>query len=162
MDDEVQRLAAAIGAAAQRRRLTVIAAESVTAGSVGQALAAAGEASEWFAGSLVTYMDLTKRTVLGVEADDVFTAECARQMAAGALRVSGADVAVAITGVAGPEPEDGHEVGEVHICVGSTDSLETFEHRFSGEPVEIVDAARLHALEHVRAALHGEAAPTTG
>lgn len=153
MDDVAQRLAAAIGAAASNRQRTVIAAESVTAGSVGQALAAAGEASEWFAGSLVTYMDLTKRTVLGVDADDVFTAECARQMAAGALRVSGADVAVAITGVAGPAPEDGHEVGEVHICVGSADSLETFEHRFSGEPVDIVDAAKLHALEHLRDAL---------
>ena len=162
MDEDVRRLAATIGTAAQARGRTVIAAESVTAGSVGQALAAAGEASEWFAGSLVTYMDLTKRTVLGVEADDVFTAECARQMASGALRVSGADVAVAITGVAGPEPEDGHEVGEVHICVGSADSLETFEHRLSGEPVDIVDAAKLHALEHLLAALTDGASPATG
>jgi PncC family amidohydrolase len=153
--DAAQRLAASIGESAQRRGQTVIAAESVTAGSVGQALAAAGEASQWFAGSLVTYMDLTKRTVLGVEADDVFTAECARQMAVGALRVSGADVAVAITGVAGPEPEDGHDVGEVCICVGTADSLEVFEHRFSGEPVDIVDAAKLHALEHLATALGG-------
>ena len=150
MDDASLRAAKDVGTAASAQHLTVIAAESVTAGSVGQALAAAGEASEWFAGSLVTYMDLTKRTILGVDADDVFTAECARQMAAGALRASGADVAVAITGVAGPEPEDGHEVGEVYICVGSAGSLETFEHRLSGEPAEIVDAAKLHALEHLR------------
>lgn len=154
MDDASQRAAAEVGTAARARHRTVIAAESVTAGSVGQALAAAGEASEWFAGSLVTYMDLTKRTVLGVDADDVFTAECARQMAVGALRVSGADIAVAITGVAGPDPQDGHEVGEVYICVGSANSVETFEHRLTGDPVEIVDAAKLHALEHLRDALH--------
>ena len=153
MDDAAFRAASEVGAAARAHRVTVIAAESVTAGSVGQALAAAGEASEWFAGSLVTYMDLTKRTILGVDADDVFTAECARQMAAGALRASGADVVVAITGVAGPDAEDGHEVGEVYICVGSADSLVTFEHRFTGEPVDIVDAAKLHALEHLRDAL---------
>ena len=153
MDAATLRAATEVGAAARAQGVTVIAAESVTAGSVGQALAAAGEASEWFAGSLVTYMDLTKRTILGVEADDVFTAECARQMAAGALRASGAGVAVAITGVAGPDPEDGHEVGEVYICVGAADSLEVFEHRLSGEPVDIVDAAKLHALEHLRDAL---------
>ena len=153
MDDAALSAAKAVGTAARGQRLTVIAAESVTAGSVGQALAAAGEASEWFAGSLVTYMDLTKRTILGVEADDVFTPECAREMAVGALRVSGADVAVAITGVAGPDPEDGHEVGEVYICVGTAGSLETFEHRLTGNPVEIVDAAKLHALEHLRDAL---------
>ena len=153
MDDASLRATTDVGTAALAQHRTVIAAESVTAGSVGQALAAAGESSEWFAGSLVTYMDLAKRTILGVEADDVFTAECARQMAAGALRASGADVAVAITGVAGPDPEEGHEVGEVHICVGSADSLETFEHRLSGEPAEIVDAAKLHALEHLRDAL---------
>ena len=151
--DASQRLAADIGAAAQARQCAVIAAESVTAGSVGQALAAAPEASEWFAGSLVTYMDSTKRTILGVDSDDVFTADCARQMAAGALRVSGAEVAVAITGVAGPDPADGHDVGEVFICVGSAQSLETFEHRLTGEPVEIVDAAKLHALRHLRDAL---------
>jgi len=153
MSDATQRLATGVGAAARARGLTVIGAESVTAGSVGQALAAAPEASEWFAGSLVAYMDATKRSVLGVEIDDVFTAECARQMAAGALRVSGADVAVAITGVAGPDPEAGHDVGEVHICVGSAQSLETFEHRLTGDPVEIVDAAKLHALEHLARAL---------
>jgi len=152
-DDPTGRLAADVGTAAQARQRTVIAAESVTAGSVGQALAAAPDASEWFAGSLVTYMDSAKRSILGVDTDDVFTADCAQQMAAGALRVSGADVAVAITGVAGPDPADGHEVGEVYICVGSVNALDTFEHRLTGEPAEIVDAAKLHALRHLRDAL---------
>jgi nicotinamide-nucleotide amidase len=155
MSDVAGRVAAEIGAAARARGVSVIAAESVTAGSVGQALAAAPEASEWFAGSLVTYMDTTKRTVLGVEVDDVFTPECAEQMAAGALRVSGADAAVAITGVAGPDPQEGHEVGEVYICVGAAESLETFGHRFTGEPVDIVDAAKHQALQHLRDALRG-------
>ena len=162
MSDAAERLAEQVGAAAQRQQCTVIVAESVTAGSVGQALAAAPEASEWFAGSLVTYMDATKRTVLGVEADDVFTPECARQMTTGALRVSTADVGLAITGVAGPDPEDGHDVGEVYICVGRADSLQTFEHRFSGEPVDIVDAAKLQALEHLAAALDEGHARATG
>ena len=151
--DASQRLAADIGAAARARRQTVIAAESVTAGSVGQALAAAPDASEWFAGSLVTYMDSAKHSILGVDTDDVFTADCAQQMAAGALRVSGANVAVAITGVAGPDPADGHEVGEVYICVGPANALDTFEHRLTGDPVDIVDAAKLHALRHLRDAL---------
>jgi nicotinamide-nucleotide amidase len=152
-EDEAAPVAEQISDAAARRGATVIAAESVTAGSIGQALAAAPDASEWFAGSLVTYMDATKHAILGVDVDDVFTAECARQMAAGALRASGASVAVAVTGVAGPDPEPGHEVGEVHICVGTEDSLEVFAHHLTGEPADIVDAAMRRALEHLRDAL---------
>jgi PncC family amidohydrolase len=128
---------------------TIVAAESVTAGAIATALAAAPEASDWFRGSVVAYQTAMKRQVLGVVVPSVITAECAREMAEGALSVTGADLAVAVTGVGGPDTEEGMPAGTVYICAGPGDGLQVFEHRFDGAPEDVVRQAALQALTHL-------------
>jgi PncC family amidohydrolase len=128
---------------------TVVAADSVTAGAIATALAAAPDASEWFRGSIVAYHTAMKRQLLGVVVPSVITAECAREMAEGALSVTGADLAVAVTGVGGPDPEEGMPAGTVYISAGPGDALRVFEHRFEGEPADVVRQAALQALRHL-------------
>lgn len=150
--DEIQSIAGSVAAAAHGRGYTVAAAESVTAGSIAVALAAAGEASEWFRGSIVSYHASMKRDVLGVTGDKVISHDCARQMAEGALRLTGADLVVSVTGVGGPDPEEGQLAGTVIICAGSTKRLRLYDHSFDGSPEDVVRLATLHALRHLAGA----------
>lgn len=110
-------------ALAKDRKLTVVTAESCTSGLLASLLSEAPGASELLHGGFVTYTKANKTAALGVP-QDLLTAktavceEVARAMAEGALQRSPADVAAAITGVAGPEPdEDGNPVGLVFIAV---------------------------------------------
>jgi PncC family amidohydrolase len=156
--DELQSAARAVAAAVHARKHTVAAAESITAGAIATSLAAAPDASEWFAGSVVAYRTATKRHVLGVTAERVISTECARQMAAGVLRLTGADLVVAVTGVGGPDPEEGTPPGTVIICVATVSRQHVFEHLFDGDPAEVVRLSTLHALRH----LHGVAEELRG
>lgn len=92
-------------------------AESLTGGLVGSRLSDAPGSSEIFRGSIVSYATEVKRSVLGVTAEQVVSGECAIQMAEGARRVLGADVGLAVTGVAGPTEQDGQPVGTVFFGV---------------------------------------------
>jgi nicotinamide-nucleotide amidase len=88
-------------------------AESLTGGLVGARITNVSGASRTFRGSIASYATEVKRAVLGVTAEHVVSAECAIQMAEGAQRVLGCDVAVSTTGVAGPDEQDGQPVGTV-------------------------------------------------
>jgi nicotinamide-nucleotide amidase len=88
-------------------------AESLTGGLVGSRISDAPGSSEVFRGSIVSYATDVKRSVLGVTAEHVVSAESAMQMAEGARRVLGADVGLAVTGVAGPTEQEGQPVGTV-------------------------------------------------
>jgi len=88
-------------------------AESLTGGLVGSRISDAPGSSEIFKGSIVSYATEVKRSVLGVTAEHVVSGECAVQMAQGARRVLGADVGLAVTGVAGPTEQEGQPVGTV-------------------------------------------------
>jgi nicotinamide-nucleotide amidase len=95
-------------------------AESLTGGSVGARMTAADGASKVFVGSAVVYTAAAKERVLGVaretiEGPGVVSRECALEMAAGARRLFGSDIAVALTGAAGPDPHDGAAPGTVWI-----------------------------------------------
>ena len=100
--------------------LTIAVAESCTAGALAAALSKAPGAGSHFHGGAVTYTKAAKHAVLGVSMNlltekTAVCAEVAEAMAAGGLRLYRADVAVAITGVAGPDPdEDGNPVGLVY------------------------------------------------
>lgn len=101
---------------------TVGTAESLTAGLLVATLVRVPGASTVVRGGIAAYATDLKRTVLGVDPDllaarGAVDAEVARQMASGAVRVLGADVGIATTGVAGPDPQDGQPVGRVHIAV---------------------------------------------
>jgi len=109
-------------ALAGEKNLTVVTAESCTAGKLSALLSEAPGASELLHGGFVTYNKASKTRVLGIPAEMLLKKgavcrEVAAAMARGALIYSPADVAVSITGVAGPDPdEDGNAVGRV--CIG--------------------------------------------
>ncbi len=91
-------------------------AESVTGGLVGARLTEIPGSSAVLRGSIVSYATEVKRDVLGVSDGPVVSEGAAREMADGARRVLGADVGLALTGVAGPAEQDGMPAGT--LCIG--------------------------------------------
>ena len=112
-------LAERIGRLASDVGLTIGVAESLTGGMIASALAVASGSGEWFRGSVVAYHSDVKHDVLDVPPGPVVSAEAAAAMARGARRLLGADVAVAVTGAGGPDPQDGREPGTVFLAVDS-------------------------------------------
>ncbi|MEX2100392.1 MAG: competence/damage-inducible protein A [Acidimicrobiia bacterium] len=106
MESEVLRLCEARG-------WSLGVAESLTGGFIGARIANVPGASRTFRGSIASYATGVKRDVLGVTAEHVVGEVAAKQMAEGAQRVLGADVAISVTGVAGPDEMDGQPVGTV-------------------------------------------------
>lgn len=97
-------------------------AESLTGGLLCAALVDVPGASAVVRGGVVSYATQVKQDVLGIPAGllhhhGTVSRECAEAMAAGALPVLGADWAVSTTGVAGPGPSEGRQVGTVHVAV---------------------------------------------
>ena len=116
--------AAAVIATATKLGLTVGCAESLTGGLVAADIVSIPGASAVFRGSIVAYDSMLKNDLLGVDASTLastgaVTAEVASAMAEGALARLGVDVAVATTGVAGPDPDPvaGEAPGAVFIAV---------------------------------------------
>lgn len=99
------------------RGLTLGLAESVTGGLVGGRITNVAGSSSVFRGGVVSYASEVKFDVLGVDRGPVVSEEAAAQMAAGARRVLGCDVALALTGVAGPDEQDGRAVGTLCAAV---------------------------------------------
>ncbi len=110
MESEVLRLC-------EERGWSLGVAESLTGGFIGARLTNVPGASRTYRGSIASYATDVKRSVLGVTADLVVSEEAVQQMAEGAQRVLGAHVGIAITGVAGPDEQDGQPVGTVWYAV---------------------------------------------
>ena len=160
MDDALNQLAAEVGLRLKKRRWMLAAAESCTGGWVAAAMTAIAGSSEWFERGFVTYSNEAKHEMLGVPADLIercgaVSEEVARAMAVGALRHSRAQIALSITGVAGPGGgSDDKPVGLVCFgwAVGNlTQVVET--KRFSGDREAVRRAAVNHALQGVLAQL---------
>lgn len=126
-DDELLDLAARVGAACRSRGLTIATAESCTGGLVAHLLTEIPGSSEYLRGGIVAYADDVKLAVLGVPAavlgaHGAVSAQVAMAMADGARRQLGADLAVAVTGVAGPGGgSDEKPVGLTYIGVVDAD-----------------------------------------
>lgn len=115
-------------AALQKTGQTLACCESLTAGQAAATIAEVPGASAVFRGGLVTYATDLKHTLAGVDTAVLakhgpVAAETAVQMAAGARKVCGADWALALTGVAGPDTQDGHPVGEVFLGIVGPDGF---------------------------------------
>lgn len=108
--------------ALNERKLSIVTAESCTAGLLAATLAQPHGAASVLQGGFVTYTKANKTIALGVPADLLqregsVTVAVAQCLASGALQCSPADIAIAVTGVLGPEPdEDGNPVGLVYFC----------------------------------------------
>jgi nicotinamide-nucleotide amidase len=125
LDD--QSMEDAVAALLVERGLTLAVAESLTGGLVAARLVNVPGASGWFRGGVVTYASDLKRTLLDVPPGPVVSEEAAAAMAAGVRRVMEADVGLAVTGVAGPDPQDGQPPGSVFLAVslGTGDPITT-------------------------------------
>jgi nicotinamide-nucleotide amidase len=110
MESEVLRLC-------EERGWSLGVAESLTGGFIGARLTNVPGASRTYRGAIASYATDVKRSVLGVTADLVVSEDAVKQMAVGAQRVLGADVAISATGVAGPDEMEGQPVGTVWYAV---------------------------------------------
>ena len=131
-------------------------AESLTGGLVGSRISDAPGSSEIFKGSIVSYATEAKRSVLGVTAEQVVSAECAIQMAEGARRVLGADVGLAVTGVAGPAEQEGQPVGTVFFGLALPgQEPEALRANLPGDRVRIRQFSTISLLNMARLRLLG-------
>jgi nicotinamide-nucleotide amidase len=131
----------------------VAVAESLTGGSLSSCLARLPDAAEWFRGGVVAYSSAVKRDVLGVPDVPVVSEPAALALADGVARLLGADVAIAVTGVGGPEPQDGVEVGTVWMAVHDAEGTIARCMRFDGDPEAVVRKTCGAAIEWLAARL---------
>jgi nicotinamide-nucleotide amidase len=140
----------------RERGWTLGLAESLTGGLVGSRVSDAPGSSEIFKGSIVSYATEVKRSVLGVTAEHVISAECAIQMAEGARRVLGADVGLSVTGVAGPTEQEGQPVGTVYFGVAMPGrEPEAMHVRLPGDRLRIRQFSTISLLNLARLRLLG-------
>jgi nicotinamide-nucleotide amidase len=132
------------------RGLTLGTAESVTGGLVAARLTDVAGASRVFRGSVVAYASEVKHTVLGVPEGPVVTDEAARAMALGACRVLGCDAAVATTGVAGPDPQEGVRPGTVFLGVALDGEAEAVMVRLPGDRQRVRQFSTISVLDLLR------------
>ncbi|AKU96811.1 Molybdopterin binding motif protein [Labilithrix luteola] len=148
--------AGVVGRALRTRGLTLAIAESCTGGLVGHMLTKEPGASDYLLLDAVTYANSAKQTVLGVDEEvlrghGAVSPEVACRMAEGARRVAGSDVALSITGVAGPTGgTDAKPVGLVYLAVATAKGTVVKERRFPGERFNIQTLAAYVGLAMVR------------
>jgi len=136
------------------QRLTLGLAESMTGGLIASRLVSVPGASPWFRGAVVSYASEVKFSLLGVAPGPVVAATAAEQMAEGARRVLGADVALAITGVAGPDEQDGQPVGTVFVALALPERpVDVREIHLPGDRERIRQYSTISALDVLRRAL---------
>ena len=125
-------------------------AESVTGGLVGARLTAIPGASEVFRGSIVSYATEVKQRVLDVPPGPVVSEIAALAMAEGARRVLGCDVALALTGVAGPDEQDGMPVGTLCVALVWPDGAESRTFRLPGQREQMRQFSVINSLDWLR------------
>jgi len=110
-----------LGILLREKNLTIATAESCTAGGIANRIASVSGASDYLVGGVVTYATIAKERLLGVkhstiEEHNVVSANVALEMATGVMNVFDTDVAIGITGLAGPNDVDGIKSGTIYIC----------------------------------------------
>ncbi len=158
MSGTAEALARDVGAALAAHGLILATAESCTGGLIAAAVTAVSGSSAWFDRGFVTYSNEAKIDLLGVPpgtlaACGAVSEETVRAMAAGALARSRADVAVAVTGVAGPTGGTPDKpVGTVWLAWGCRGGpVRTALHRFAGDREAVRAATVTAALQGVLA-----------
>ena len=136
------------------RGLTFGVAESLTGGLIASRLVNVPGASEWFRGGVVAYASAVKFDVLGVPGGLVVTEPAAAAMAEGVRKVVGADVGLGITGVAGPDDQEGVAPGTIFVGIALPDQpTETRQLRLPGDRERVRQYGAITALDLLRRAL---------
>ena len=147
---------------ARKKGVHVACAESCTGGLVGGALTEIAGSSDVFNGSAVTYSNDAKREILGVKAETLrnfgaVSSECAVEMAEGARRIYGADYAVSVTGIAGPDGgSESKPVGTVWFGVAGKYLTRSMMRRLPGKREEVRTRAVRFALSELWKEIRGQ------
>jgi nicotinamide-nucleotide amidase len=137
-DKELEALALKLGRALQVRGRRLAAAESCTGGWIAKALTDIAGSSQWFEGGVVAYSNAAKTELLGVPADvlaahGAVSEETTRAMADGARRRFAADLAVAVSGIAGPGGGTKDKpIGTVHFAWAAPNGVVAARRVFAG------------------------------
>nr|WP_307442303.1 competence/damage-inducible protein A [Bacillus atrophaeus] len=123
--------------ACKEKGMTLSSAESFTGGLFAEWLTDLSGASQLFAGGVVCYSNEMKQHTLGVKPDTLqqfgaISKECAGELASGIKRLTGSDIGISFTGVAGPEGQEGHAPGHVFIGIFADGKEEVHEFNFAG------------------------------
>ncbi|HEY1446587.1 MAG TPA: competence/damage-inducible protein A [Acidimicrobiales bacterium] len=152
VDDESMEVA--VAARLIERGLTFGVAESLTGGLIASRLVNVPGASAWFRGGVVAYDSQVKFDVLGVPAGPVVTEPAAAAMAEGVRKVTGADVGLGITGVAGPDDQEGVAPGTIFVGIALPDQpTETRQLRVPGDRERVRQYGAISALDQLRRSL---------
>ena len=152
VDDESMEVA--VGQRLVARGLTFGVAESLTGGLIASRLVNVPGASAWFRGGVVAYDSQVKFDVLGVPPGPVVTEPAAAAMAEGAARVTRADVGLGITGVAGPDDQEGVAPGTVFVGLTLPgEPTQTRQLRVPGDRDRVRQYGAISALDLLRRAL---------
>lgn len=153
--DTSHELAERIAEQLSGAHLRIAVAESLTSGLLATRLGAAPGSSDWFLGGVITYATSAKHDVLGVGTGPVISSAAAAEMAAAVARLFGANLSVSITGVGGPEEQNGEPVGTVFFGMQSPhQEVHVVKREFGGAPEDIVNAAVTSALRLLEARIH--------
>ena len=154
-EDDVTEIARRLGRVYKRRKLVVATAESCTAGGVSAAITRIAGSAKWFDRGFVTYTNQAKKDMLGVRQRTLrmrgaVSEQVAHEMVKGAIANSDADVAVAVTGIAGPSGgSKSKPVGLVWFAWLARDGeVQARAFRFKGDRVQV-------RIQSVAAALQG-------
>ena len=154
MNNPLMGLALSLGEELSLKGWRIVTAESCTGGGVAAAITAVAGSSAWFEYGLVTYANTAKQKLLGVKAETLGTEGAVSEavvieMALGALGLSGADLAVAISGIAGPGgATPGKPVGTVWFAwATAAGDLKTDMQLIDGDRAAVQHGAVIYALE---------------
>lgn len=158
IDQEIYESCRALVGECERLGVTVGCAESCTGGLVSGSITAVPGSSAALRGGVVSYAIPVKHEVLGVSNEildapgiGAVSSECAAAMAEGARRVLACDVAVSVTGIAGPGgAEEGKPVGTVWMGLATPQGTKTFPNLFSGDRSQVRSQAVLRAVSLLR------------
>lgn len=134
---------------------TLAIAESLTGGMVAAKLTSVPGASDVFKGGIVSYAPEAKFNLLGVPEGPVVSTAAAEQMALGACEALGATCAIATTGVAGPDPLEGHPPGTVCLATAIGGKAESMKAELPFTREQVQQFATLTALNNLRRRLEG-------
>ncbi|MBL8175491.1 MAG: competence/damage-inducible protein A [Bryobacterales bacterium] len=149
-------LEATVGRMLHDRGMTIAVAESCTGGMLGEKITSVPGSSGYFAGGFLTYSYAAKQRLLGIDADFLNTHKAvsepvAKAMAEAARHKTGADIAVSVTGVAGPsQGGESEPVGSIFVAVASDQGCHARHVQFAGDRHRIRALACQIALDAVR------------
>ncbi len=133
--------------------LTLAVAESLTGGLIASRLVNVAGASTWFRGAVVSYASEVKFELLGVPEGPVVSAAVVEAMARGVRKLLDADVGLSVTGVAGPDEQDGQPAGTVFVGTDVKGAVEFAALRLPGDRQRVRTYSAISALDVLRRAL---------